>query len=258
MSEVNPDNAKHSHFGSKFDTTADDNNSQTNTNNNTKIIRDLQLKLTEKDNECKKMKAMLNYRILAKTTQQQSLDQLRDIQAPSLARLRQTYLDPAINLIFQQMREELEQCRKAKEEAQNELQAWQFTPDSKTGKMLMARCKKLLEENEQLGKMVSSDNIAKLEGEIALQNRLLIDMKDSQKDYEKIMQDMDQNLDAMSGTLLHMRRQLSEAHQKILSLTEDNSRLKTLCEKCNIPQTTITSTENNNNNSSSAAAAMNE
>ncbi len=47
--------------------------------------------------------------------------------------------------------------------------------------MLMARCKKLLEENEQLGKMISSDNLAKLEGEVALQNRLWSDMKDSQK-----------------------------------------------------------------------------
>ncbi len=47
--------------------------------------------------------------------------------------------------------------------------------------MLMARCKKLLEENEQLGKIVSSDNVAKLEGEIALQNRLLSNIKDSQK-----------------------------------------------------------------------------
>lgn len=45
----------------------------------------------------------------------------------------------------------------------------------------MARCKKLLEENEQLGKLVSSDNIAKLEGEIALQNRLLSNVKDAQK-----------------------------------------------------------------------------
>jgi len=47
--------------------------------------------------------------------------------------------------------------------------------------MLMARCKKLLEENEELGKIVSSDNVAKLEGEIALQNRLLSNIKDSQK-----------------------------------------------------------------------------
>jgi hypothetical protein len=47
--------------------------------------------------------------------------------------------------------------------------------------MLMARCKKLVEENEQLGKIVSTDNVAKLEGEIALQNRLLSNIKDAQK-----------------------------------------------------------------------------
>jgi len=47
--------------------------------------------------------------------------------------------------------------------------------------MLMTRCKKLLEENEQLGKMISSDNVAKLEGEITLQNKLLSNMKDSQR-----------------------------------------------------------------------------
>ena len=47
--------------------------------------------------------------------------------------------------------------------------------------MLTARCKKLLEENEQLGKIISSDNIAKLESEIGLQNRLLSNMKDTQK-----------------------------------------------------------------------------
>ena len=55
---------------------------------------------------------------------------MRDMmQAPSLSRLRQAYLDPSINLIYGKMREEIEQCRKAREEAQNELQSWQFTPD---------------------------------------------------------------------------------------------------------------------------------
>jgi hypothetical protein len=55
---------------------------------------------------------------------------MRDmIQLPSLSRLRQTYLDPSINLIFGQMRDEIDQSNKAREEVQNERQAWQFTPD---------------------------------------------------------------------------------------------------------------------------------
>ena len=104
-------------------------------------------RLHEKELECKKFKSMLNYRILTKTTPQQSLviryflfndnhlfssikDQMRDMmQTPSLGRLRQTYLDPSINLIFGQMRDEIDRSRKARDEAQKELQAWQFTPD---------------------------------------------------------------------------------------------------------------------------------
>jgi len=55
---------------------------------------------------------------------------MRDMmQTPSLGRLRQTYLDPSINLIYGQMRDEIEHSRKARDEAQNELQAWQFTSD---------------------------------------------------------------------------------------------------------------------------------
>ncbi|CAF5082679.1 unnamed protein product, partial [Rotaria socialis] len=59
-------------------------------------------------------------------------------------------------------------------------------------------------------KIVSSDNVAKLEGEVSLQNQLLLNMKDAQKDYEDIVLDMDTNMDAMSSILLHMRQQLTD------------------------------------------------
>jgi hypothetical protein len=74
--------------------------------------------------------------------------------------------------------------RQVKKCTSNQLYANQFFSFSKTGKMLMARCKKLLEENSQLGTIISSDNVAKLEGEVALQNRLVSNMKDSQKGKE--------------------------------------------------------------------------
>ena len=103
-------------------------------------------RVREKETECKKLKSMLNYRFLTKTTQQQSLvkfqlismkmfllffqDQIRDMmQTPSLARLRQTYLDPSINLIYGQMRDEIEHTRKARDDAQSDLQSREFTPE---------------------------------------------------------------------------------------------------------------------------------
>ena len=66
------------------------------------------------------------------------------------------------------------------EDKQNELAAWKFTPDSATGKRLMAKCRQLYQENEDLGKMISSGRLAKLEGELALQKNLSEEMKKNQ------------------------------------------------------------------------------
>lgn len=44
----------------------------------------------------------------------------------------------------------------------------------------MARCQMLLQENEELGKTISSGRTAKLEGEIALQKTLVTEMKNNQ------------------------------------------------------------------------------
>ena len=68
--------------------------------------------------------------------------------------------------IFQQ---ELEETKKKMQETQEELSAWKFTPDSATGKRLMAKCRQLLQENEDIGKMISSGRLAKLENELAMQ-----------------------------------------------------------------------------------------
>ena len=51
---------------------------------------------------------------------------------------------------------------------------------SHTGKRLMAKCRMLLQENEELGKVISSGRTAKLEGDIALEKTLVQEMKKSQ------------------------------------------------------------------------------
>ncbi|MRC57051.1 hypothetical protein GH877_30895, partial [Bacillus thuringiensis] len=75
---------------------------------------------------------------------------------PSAAKLRSMMLDPAVNLMFERMKKEVESCKEKLEQAQNDLAAWKFTPDSQTGKRLMAKCRMLLTENEELGKVISS------------------------------------------------------------------------------------------------------
>ncbi|CAF1375687.1 unnamed protein product [Rotaria sordida] len=77
--------------------------------------------------------------------------------------------------------------------------------------------------NNKIGKMVTSHSMAKLEDEIALQNKLLSNMKNSQKDYEEIMLNIETNMDVISNTLLHLRNQLIDSHYQINVLTEENT-----------------------------------
>lgn len=51
---------------------------------------------------------------------------------------------------------------------------------SNTGKRLMAKCRLLYQENEELGKIISSGRMAKLEGDLALQKSFTEEMKKSQ------------------------------------------------------------------------------
>ena len=50
-------------------------------------------------------------------------------QAPGSSQLRSALLDPALNLIFQRMRKELEDKSKALKQAQDDMAAWKFTAD---------------------------------------------------------------------------------------------------------------------------------
>merc|ERR1712228_987181 len=87
------------------------------------------------------------------------------------------YLQQQLREARETITKECDQLKKAAEEAQNELAAWKFTPDSATGKRLMAKCRQLYQENEDLGKMIASGRLAKLEGELALQKNLTEEMK---------------------------------------------------------------------------------
>lgn len=43
--------------------------------------------------------------------------------------LRAALLDPAVNLLFERMKREVDSMRSRLQETQNELSAWKFTPD---------------------------------------------------------------------------------------------------------------------------------
>lgn len=127
-------------------------------------------------------------------------------------------VDPSINLIFTKLKNELKATKAKLEDTQNELTAWKFTPDSNTGKRLMAKCRLLYQENEELGKIVSNGRLAKLESDLALHRNICEDLKRSQSDVEGIIQDLDVDVEGLTSTIILLQQKLKTSDEKILNL----------------------------------------
>lgn len=116
-------------------------------------------KLTLQQQEATRRENVLMMRLATKEQEMQELlaqiQELKQAQTPSAQQLQTMLIDPAVNLLFEKMKSELLETKDRLEQAQNDLSAWKFTPDSVTGKKLMAKCRTLIQENQELGKQLS-------------------------------------------------------------------------------------------------------
>lgn len=144
---------------------------------------------------------------------QDKLEQVTFNQLPQNYHLETTLIDPALNLMFEKMKSEVESANKKVEEMQNELSAWKFTPDSTTGKRLMAKCRLLHNENEELGKEMSTGWVAQLTGNLALQKKFSEEMKKSQTELDEFLLELEEEVEGMQNTIYYLQQQLREAKE---------------------------------------------
>nr|CAH7752686.1 unnamed protein product [Callosobruchus chinensis] len=154
------------------------------------------------------------------------LNELKSSQAPTTSSLRSALLDPASNGLLQQLRAELQATRLKLEDTQNELSAWKFTPDSNTGKRLMAKCRLLYQENEELGKITSSGRIAKLESDLALQKSFSEEVRQSQNELDSFLADLDEDVEGMQSTILYLQQELKKSKETVQQLQKENGLIK--------------------------------
>ncbi|XP_065073622.1 pre-mRNA-splicing regulator female-lethal(2)D [Ochlerotatus camptorhynchus] len=175
-------------------------------------LKDSESKLKQQYAESQRRERILARRLAVKEQEMQDfasqIAELKTAQAPGQAALRSALLDPAVNILFQKLKSELQQTKAKLEETQNELSAWKFTPDSNTGKRLMAKCRLLYQENEELGKMTSNGRLAKLEGELALQKSYNEEVKKSQLELDDFLQEMDEDVEGMQSTIVFLQQEL--------------------------------------------------
>jgi len=174
-------------------------------------LRDLEVKSRSDGDRREQLLAM---RLQVKEQEIQELSnqvsELKAAQVPSTTQLRSTLVDPGVNVIIRQLQKELEDARKKQQETQEELNAWKFTPDSATGKRLMSKCRQLIQENEEIGKMISGGRLAKLEGELAMQRTLCEEMKKNQLEMDEFVQELDEDVEGMQSTVYLLQQQLKE------------------------------------------------
>ncbi|KAL8594160.1 hypothetical protein ACOMHN_018100 [Nucella lapillus] len=154
--------------------------------------------------------------------------EMKASQTQNSAQLRSLLLDPAVNLVFQRMAKEMDDCKEKLKQTQNELNAWKFTADSQMGKRLMAKCRMLLQENEELGKMISSGRTAKLESEIAVQKTLVTEMKTNQDEMNEFVSELEEDVEGMQSMIYVLQQQLKETKESLAAVEAENSRLRTL------------------------------
>ena len=150
---------------------------------------------------------------------------------PSETQLRAMPVDPAVDLLFQRMKQEMDNSKARLEEMQNELSACKFTTDSNTGKRLMAKCKLLQQENEDLGQMISVGRVGKLEGELALQKKLTEDLKKNQAEMDGFLVELDEDFEGMQSTIYILQQQLKEAKEQLDKYQQPESMISLVTEE---------------------------
>uniref|UniRef100_H2XP93 Pre-mRNA-splicing regulator WTAP n=2 Tax=Ciona intestinalis TaxID=7719 RepID=H2XP93_CIOIN len=201
------------HLESKLGNTGEDEKEKSQATESSRRENVLVMRLANKEQEIQDLAAQMNH---IKKAQEDT----------ALMSLRQASLDPGVNLLFGRMREELQQTKDKLEQANSDLSAWKFTPDSQTGKKLMSRCRTLLAENKDLGLQISQGKISQLEAELALQKKYSEELKSSQDELNEFVIQLDEEVEGMQGTIKVLQQQLSSAKQ-------DVEKYKNLIEKLN-------------------------
>ncbi|XP_057307594.1 pre-mRNA-splicing regulator WTAP-like [Hydractinia symbiolongicarpus] len=191
--------------------------------------KSLDEKLKLQQQEATRRENVLVMRLATKEQEMQELvtqiQELKQAQTPSTTQLQTMLLDPAVNLLFEKMITELTETKDRLDQAQSDLNAWKFTPDSVTGKKLMAKCRKLILENQELGKQLSQGRIAQLEAELALQKKYSEELKGSQDEMNEFVIQLDEEVEGMQATICTLQQQLKDTNQNVTRLEEENQRL---------------------------------
>jgi hypothetical protein len=76
----------------------------------------------------------------------------------------------------------------------------------------MAKCRRLLQENEDLGKIISSGNVAQLEHDLAYHKQLINEASANEQNISSFLLEVDNQMDLMHATVFKLKETQGGAH----------------------------------------------
>lgn len=119
-------------------------------------------------------------------------------------------LDPAVAREFGDMRRALDERGEEIKRLKEELTAVQFSQESKAGRMLMAKCRALQEENEEMGKDLAEGKVSGLERQLAVAREYAAQLRRQFLELEEHVGALDQEAEQQQGQILMLQRQAQE------------------------------------------------
>ncbi|KAI5674008.1 hypothetical protein M9H77_14372 [Catharanthus roseus] len=156
---------------------------------------------------------------------------VRDFRAqlkPPSLQARRLLLDPAIHEEFMRLKNLVEEKDKRVKELQDNIAAVAFTPQSKMGKMLMAKCRTLQEENEEIGNQANEGKIHELTMKLALQKSQNAELKSQFEGLCKQIEGLTNTVERSNEMVLILQEKLEERDAEITRLKEEMQQRSTM------------------------------
>ncbi|XP_016191162.1 FKBP12-interacting protein of 37 kDa isoform X3 [Arachis ipaensis] len=171
-------------------------------------------------------KLAINYLQALKSSEESLKEQsaVRDLKAqlkPATMQARRLLLDPAVHEEFTRLKNLVEEKDKKMKELQDNIAAINFTPQSKMGKMLMAKCKTLQEENEEIGNQATDAKIQELAMKLSLQKYQNAELRSQFEGLQTHMDGLTNDVERSNEMVLMLQEKLEDKDQEIQRLKDE-------------------------------------
>eukprot|EP00850_Spirogloea_muscicola_P020935 SM000231S07482 [mRNA] locus=s231:21523:26654:- [translate_table: standard] len=191
----------------------------------TEAVSRLQARETKLQDQCRAAKRRENAMLAKLSAKEQEitdlkgiLSEMKEMMKPEPMQTRKLLLDPVIHAEFTRLKTELEAAEKKAKDLQDDLAAVRFTPDSKNGKMLMAKCRTLQEENEEIGREASEGKMHELENKLAIQKQLNAELRKGYQELQEYVDDINDDAEKLQTTLYGLHRQVQQQQDELQAL----------------------------------------